>query len=64
LLYWVTTNAWSIGQQYLVNKLVNKEKVKRELSQENASLTGVSELSEEDRKLIRRKLKKKRKKKR
>jgi len=64
LLYWVTTNAWSIGQQYIVNKLVKKEKVKKELSQESASLTGGSELSEEDRKLIRRKLKKKRKKKR
>lgn len=64
LLYWVTTNAWSIGQQYLVNKLIKKEKVKKELSQESESLTGGSELSEEDRKLIRRKLKKKRKKKR
>ncbi len=64
LIYWVTTNVWSIGQQYLVNKLVKKEKVKKELSQESVSLTGGSELSEEDRKLIRRKLKKKRKKKR
>jgi len=64
LLYWVTTNAWSIGQQWLVNRLVKKEKVKKELSQESASLTGGSELSEEDKKLIRRKLKKKRKKKR
>jgi len=64
LLYWVTTNAWSIGQQWLVNRLVKKEKVKKELSQESVSLTGGSELSEEDRKLIRRKLKKKRKKKR
>jgi YidC/Oxa1 family membrane protein insertase len=64
LIYWVTTNVWSIGQQWLVNKLVKKEKVKKELSQENASLMGGSELSEEDRKLIRRKLKKKRKKKR
>jgi YidC/Oxa1 family membrane protein insertase len=64
LLYWVTTNAWSIGQQWLVNRLVKKEKIKKELSQESASLTGGSELSEEDKKLIRRKLKKKRKKKR
>jgi YidC/Oxa1 family membrane protein insertase len=64
LLYWVTTNAWSIGQQWLVNRLVKKEKVKKELSQESASLTGGFELSEEDKKLIRRKLKKKRKKKR
>lgn len=28
LIYWVTTNVWSIGQQYFVNKLVLKEKTK------------------------------------
>jgi len=28
LVYWVTTNVWSIGQQYFVNKMVLKEKVK------------------------------------
>lgn len=64
LIYWVTTNAWSIGQQWLVNKLVIKEKVKEELKQEKASLTGSVEISEEEKKSIRRKLKKKRKKKR
>lgn len=25
LIYWVTTNVWSIGQQWIVNKLVKKE---------------------------------------
>jgi len=64
LIYWVTTNVWSIGQQWLVNKLVKKEKVKEELSQGKESLTGSLELSEEEKKSIRRKLKKKRKKKR
>jgi YidC/Oxa1 family membrane protein insertase len=28
LIYWVTTNIWSIGQQYFVNKMVLKEKSK------------------------------------
>ncbi|MCL6088256.1 MAG: YidC/Oxa1 family membrane protein insertase [Actinobacteria bacterium] len=28
LIYWVTTNVWSIGQQWFVNKLVIKEKGK------------------------------------
>lgn len=28
LVYWVTTNVWSIGQQYFVNKMVLKEKAK------------------------------------
>ena len=64
LIYWVTTNAWSIGQQWLVNRLVKKEKVKEELKKEKASLAGSVEISEEEKKSIRRKLKKKRKKKR
>lgn len=28
LVYWVTTNIWSIGQQWLVNKMVAREKTK------------------------------------
>jgi len=64
LIYWVTTNIWSIGQQWIVNKLVKKEKVKEELSQEKVSPGGGQELSEEEKKLIRKKLKKKRKRKR
>lgn len=32
LIYWVTTNVWSIGQQWVVNKLVKKES-KKELDE-------------------------------
>jgi len=63
LVYWVTSNIWGIGQQWSVNKIVTKEKVKEELSQKDKSLKGEQELSEEEKKLIRRKIKKKKKKK-
>jgi YidC/Oxa1 family membrane protein insertase len=36
LIYWVTTNVWSIGQQYIVNKLVKKEFKKTEAQQKLA----------------------------
>ena len=36
LIYWVTTNVWSIGQQYIVNKLVKKEFKKTEEKQKLA----------------------------
>ncbi|GAH15669.1 unnamed protein product, partial [marine sediment metagenome] len=52
-----------IGQQWSVNKIVTKEKVKEELSQKDKILEGEQELSEEEKKLIRRKIKKKKKKK-
>lgn len=59
LVYWVTTNVWSIGQQYIVNRIVKKDKVKEE--------TGKSiedkELSQEEITAIARKKKKRRKKK-
>ncbi len=58
LVYWVTTNIWSIGQQYLVNKIVKKgnegEKVVRETKEE---------LSQEELTEIARRKKKRRKKK-
>ncbi len=63
LVYWVTSNIWGIGQQWSVNKIVTKEKVKEELSQKDKSLKGEQELSEEEKKLVRRKIKKKKKKK-
>lgn len=63
LVYWVTSNIWGIGQQWSVNKIVTKEKVKEELSQKDKILEGEQELSEEEKKLIRRKIKKKKKKK-
>lgn len=61
LVYWVTTNIWSIGQQWVVNKIVTREKVKKELEQKDKAAEGEQQLSEEEKKLIRRKLKKKRK---
>jgi YidC/Oxa1 family membrane protein insertase len=63
LVYWVTTNIWSIGQQWIVNKIVTKEKIKRELGEKSGDSQGEKELSEEEKKIIRRKLKKKKKKK-
>ncbi len=58
LVYWVTTNIWSIGQQYLVNKLVKRgdlgEKEVREIKEE---------LGQEELTAIARKKKKRRKKK-
>ena len=63
LVYWVTSNIWSIGQQWIVNKIVTKEKVKEGLSQKDKSLEGEQELSEEEKKIIRKKIKKQKKKK-
>lgn len=62
LVYWVTTNVWSIGQQWVVNKIIMKDKVKKELEQKGKALENKEQLSEEDKKIIRRKIKKKRKK--
>lgn len=64
LVYWVTTNIWSIGQQWIINKLITKDSVKKELEQKDKDAGGKEELSEEDKKIIRKKIKKKRKKKR
>lgn len=63
LIYWVTSNIWSVGQQWIVNKIVTKGKIKEELSRKDKSLEGEQELSEEEKKLIRKKIKKKKKKK-
>ncbi|MBM3705580.1 MAG: YidC/Oxa1 family membrane protein insertase [Actinobacteria bacterium] len=30
LVYWITTNIWSIGQQYIVNRFVKREAKKAE----------------------------------
>ncbi len=62
LIYWVTSNIWGIGQQWIVNRMVTKGKVKDELRREDKILEGGKELSEEEKKLIRRKIKKKKKK--
>jgi YidC/Oxa1 family membrane protein insertase len=45
LIYWVTTNIWSIGQQYIVNKLVKKEFKKTEEKQKLAELQRKIEIS-------------------
>ncbi len=60
LIYWVTTNIWSIGQQWVVNKFVKRKDLKGELKGQN---TQIEELSIEEQREIRGKKKKKRKKK-
>jgi YidC/Oxa1 family membrane protein insertase len=64
LVYWVTSNIWSMGQQWVVNKIVKKGMEKSEQEKKNKSLESEEKLSEEDKKIIRKKIKKKRKKKR
>lgn len=64
LVYWVTTNIWSIGQQWVVSKIVTRRSVREELAKEDKGAGGEPELSDEEKKAIRRKIKKKKKKKR
>jgi YidC/Oxa1 family membrane protein insertase len=45
LIYWVTTNIWSIGQQYIVNKFVKKEFKKAEEKQKLADLQKKIEIN-------------------
>ncbi len=45
LIYWVTTNIWSIGQQYIVNRLVKKEFKKAEEKQKLAEMQRKIEIS-------------------
>jgi YidC/Oxa1 family membrane protein insertase len=45
LIYWVTTNVWSIGQQYIVNKFVKKEFKKAEEKQKLADLQKKIDIS-------------------
>jgi len=58
LVYWVTTNVWSIGQQYLVNKWIRRDGKKDDSKKEEKE-----ELTEEEKTIISRKKKKRRKKK-
>lgn len=64
LVYWVTTNIWSVGQQWIVSKIITRRGVREELIQKDKSPDGEIELSDEEKKIIRRKIKKKKKKKR
>ncbi len=59
LVYWVTTNIWSIGQQYVVNRIVKRDQGKDDSDKSR----GKEELSPEEATAIARKKKKKRKKK-
>jgi YidC/Oxa1 family membrane protein insertase len=63
LVYWVTTNIWSIGQQWIVNKIISKQKVKEELEQKKKRLAKKDEISEEELKKIIKKKKKRKKRK-
>ncbi len=59
LVYWVTTNVWSIGQQYIVNRIVKRDRVKEDAGKDGAE----AELTQEEVTAIARKKKKRRKKK-
>jgi membrane protein insertase Oxa1/YidC/SpoIIIJ len=59
LVYWVTTNVWSIGQQYIVNRIVKRDRGKEGAVKD----AEVVELSQEEVTAIARKKKKRRKKK-
>lgn len=63
LVYWVTTNIWSVGQQWIVNKIISKQKVKEELEQKKKKLAEKDEISEEELKKIIKKKKKRKKRK-
>ncbi len=63
LVYWVTTNIWSIGQQWIVNKIISKQKVEEELKQKKERLAKKDEISEEELKKILKKKKKRKKRK-
>jgi len=63
LVYWVTTNIWSIGQQWIVNKIISKQKVKEELEQKKKRLAKKDEIGEEELKKIIKKKKKRKKRK-
>ena len=63
LVYWVTTNIWSIGQQWIANRIISKQKVKEELKQKKERLAKKDEISEEELKKILKKKKKRKKRK-
>ncbi|MHB1254013.1 MAG: YidC/Oxa1 family membrane protein insertase [Candidatus Humimicrobiaceae bacterium] len=59
LIYWVTTNIWSIGQQYFVNKMVMKEKAKG--IQKKQSSDKILSQQQIETKIVKQKSKKRRK---
>jgi YidC/Oxa1 family membrane protein insertase len=44
LVYWVTTNVWSIGQQWIVNRIVKKESPKDEAKKKGIGDKQILEL--------------------
>lgn len=60
LVYWVTTNIWSIGQQWIVNRFVTRRNLKGELKEK---ADQIEDLSIEEKREIRGKKKKRRKRK-
>ena len=60
LVYWVTTNIWSIGQQWIVNRMIKKEKDKAERKKQLAREPELK--SENEEKIIIKPKKKKRRK--
>jgi YidC/Oxa1 family membrane protein insertase len=62
LVYWVTTNIWSVGQQWIVSKIITRRGVRAELIQKGKVPDKEIELSDEEKRIIRRKIKKKKKK--
>jgi YidC/Oxa1 family membrane protein insertase len=63
LIYWVTTNVWSIGQQWVVNKFIKRQAERQEEKEKEAKKEGVLILTEEEKRIIKKKRKKRKKKK-
>lgn len=63
LVYWVTTNVWSIGQQWIVNKIVKKESSKDEAKKKGIAGKQTLELGSDEKNAYIQKKRKRRKKK-
>ena len=63
LIYWVTTNVWSIGQQWVVNRFIKRQAERQEEKGKEAKKEEVLVLTEEEKKIIKKKRKKRKKKK-
>jgi len=62
LVYWVTTNVWSIGQQWIVNRIVTKEKIKEEFKKKEEAKEGTKAGKEGKEKVPKKRRRKRRKK--
>jgi len=63
LIYWVTTNVWSAGQQWIVNRFIKRQAERHEEKEKEAKKEEVLVLTEEEKKIIKKKRKKRKKKK-